>query len=121
MGDGYILYLDDVGGQIYTTVYLKRIYLPVSKLYLHNPDLKQANRAKKLIGKEHGETRESQPKVWYVPWQLQNTVFIGRKCGIVKLGLHVATLYRVMVIIKVRLHLPKSKFSHLFVLLYPNF
>ena len=41
MGDGYILYLDDVGGKIHTTVYLKRIYFPVSKLYLHNPDLKQ--------------------------------------------------------------------------------
>lgn len=41
MGDGCVVYLDDAFGKIYATVYLKSIYFPVCKWYVHNPDLKQ--------------------------------------------------------------------------------
>lgn len=112
MGNGCVVYLDNAGEKIHATVYLKSIYFPVCKWYLHNPDL---NKQRNILEKSK-EKLVCQVKVWYIPWQLQNTVFISWKYWLVKLELHVANLCRVLVILKVKFHLPKSKFGHLFVL-----
>ena len=113
LGDGCVVYLDDAGGKIHATVYLKSIYFPVCKWYLQNPDSKQT--------KQRNIWKRARKNLC-VKWKYgifldnQNTVFISWKYWIVKLDLYVANLYRVLVILKVKFHLPKSKFGHLFVL-----
>ena len=67
LGDGCVVYLDDAGGKIHATVYLKSIYFPVCKWYLQNPDSKQTKQ--RNILEKSKEKLVCQVKVLYIPWQ----------------------------------------------------